>query len=415
MKRALNFFLAFLIIFLPFQQLLSYCFDSINISSGVSFWALHFYEPIILILAAIALARFFFSPKVKANLYWQLPILAILFLGACSIFIFSPSWGQGIEGFRFTLLPLVLLFALSGLGDFADIKKLTKVYLGTALAVAIWAILERFLPADYWQMILPNVENGYGSFAVSNGMDLQRSASFLLGAIQLGSYLLPAFFICASNIFENKAKKSPIPMAVVLFLGVFLSFSRAALIGLIVSLFIYLFIKSNPKVKKIISIIGLAVVALAVALWFWPSATVSQFMTHGQSQAGHNFALQSSIGEMKHRLAEPAILIFGNGLGTAGPIAIKYGGIISESWYIQLALEIGVIGLALWLAISYFISSALIRAKELGLFSSLLAVSITAIFLHTFADNPALSYSLFILIGVALANIKKEANEKNSN
>ncbi|MFA6963132.1 MAG: hypothetical protein WC227_00230 [Patescibacteria group bacterium] len=415
MKKALNIFLAFLIILLPFQQLLSFYFDSINIDSGVSFWALHFYEPIILIIALIALVRFSILPKAKANLYRQLPILAILILGAFSIFFFSPSWGQGIEGFRFTLMPLVLLFGLSNLGDLIDIKKMTKVYLGTALAVAIWAILERFLPADYWRIIIPGVENGYGSFLVSFDMDLQRSASFLLGAIQLGSYLLPAFFICINNIFKGSAKKLSISLAIVLFLGVFLSFSRAALIGLIVSLFVFIFIKSNLRVKKIISIIGLAVVALAVALWFWPNATVSQFMTHGQSQAGHNFALQSSIDEVTHRLAEPAILIFGNGLGTAGPIAIKYGGIISESWYIQLLLEIGAIGLALWLYISYLVSTALIRAKELGLFFSLLAVSITAIFLHTFADNPALSYSLFILIGVALANVKKETDEKNSN
>ena len=96
-------------------------------------------------------------------------------------------------------------------------------------------------------------------------------------------------------------------------------------------------------------------------------------------------------------------LMIGSGLGSAGPAAIKYGdGLVSESWYLQILLEIGIIGLSLWLWFIVDISVKLWRRRQQGLLMGLLSVSIAAIFLHTWADNPAIAITIFALTSLTL-------------
>ena len=65
-------------------------------------------------------------------------------------------------------------------------------------------------------------------------------------------------------------------------------------------------------------------------------------------------------------------------------------------------LELGVIGLILWLLFIFTVILNLNQTKEFRLALGLISVSVAAVFLHTFADNPALSYTLFILIGLKI-------------
>lgn len=168
--------------------------------------------------------------------------------------------------------------------------------------------------------------------------------------------------------------------------------------------------------KRVVLIISVVAILAVTAIGIWPNSKISELVTHGQSQVGHNLALQNTFTELRERLSDKIPIILGKGLGTSGPIAFKYGGIISESWYLQIILEIGILGLLLWLASSFFILKQLFARKELGLFFGFIAVLITALFLHTFADNLVLSYSLFMIIGAVLAdNNIKGRDEKNSN
>jgi hypothetical protein len=114
-------------------------------------------------------------------------------------------------------------------------------------------------------------------------------------------------------------------------------------------------------------------------------------------------AIKDSISEIGNRFSQPVRLLIGSGLGTAGPAVLKYGnGEISESWYLQLALELGIVGLALWLVFIGFLINRLWRSEQIGLMLGLVGVSLAAIFLHTWADNPAIAITLFMLIGITI-------------
>jgi len=136
---------------------------------------------------------------------------------------------------------------------------------------------------------------------------------------------------------------------------------------------------------------------------------IKDLFTHGSSQIEHFSSIKNSLFEIKNRLiSEPLKFFFGSGLGTAGPAVLKYGnGFISESWYLQIALEMGIIGLLLWLYLIFDILKKLIKIKETALVLGLIAVSICALFLHTWADNPAVAVTIFVLIGTKIVTNPK--------
>jgi len=428
MKKTLNslyyYFSFALIVFLPFQSLLLSVFqDKLLLSPSVSFWLAHWYEPVIillLILAAIftvrdAIENYKTSHSVRRITANWSSLLLTLF-GLISAVFFSPTLGRGIEGFRFDLLP-VLIFILISLQNIPKDKTkiLLKTYVAMAIAMAVWAIAERFLPPNYWANLGLSF-HGYGYFGFgkfSFGV-LNQSASFIGGPNQLGSYLLSAVFIVlyCSNVVRTGIKETsyltrrilPWLVLIILIAGIFLSFSRSAWVGGIVGLLAYIvFYIKNLKLK--FSLTGtLLILLLALFIAYKNIPAVRDIMIHSSaddngtsSQDSHNEALGQSLKELKGRNATE--LIFGSGVGMAGPAAIKYSdGIVSESWYIQLLLEMGLIGLALWLV---FVGGLLanIYKKNPALFLSLLAVSVTALFLHTWADNPAVAITLMLLIG----------------
>ena len=382
------------------------------------------------------------DPRVKSKddrkKSWTIFVtVALIILSIISIFVLSPSISRGIEGFRFTIFFLLAFLAayFSGL-DSKQSNKLINLYLIMAVVIALWAIFERFLPVNYLmklKLIDPDSCFGYGTHRVGA---IWQSVTAIGGPNQLGSYLLPAMFIALSRImslrggsqkaddeaiylkglpqptdrlpacrqaWRNDNLKLKMYLTVLVIFGiaaVILSFSRSAWVGLYAGFIIYLilFIK-NIKLK----VAGLAVLIIIAA--FGVSYYLDQpsdLLTHGASSLSHQSALESSVAEIENRFISPLKLIFGSGIGTAGPAVLKYGdGFVSESWYLQLALELGFLGLILWFVLISLLLTDLFR-KNKGLFLALIAVSITAIFLHTFADNPALSITLFLLIGLEI-------------
>jgi hypothetical protein len=134
-----------------------------------------------------------------------------------------------------------------------------------------------------------------------------------------------------------------------------------------------------------------------------------------------------------------AEVIVGQGIGTAGPASFNFQPNIQESWYLQVLSEIGIVGLLLWLGIiilllrdfflskchceesstrqspanagPIFMGDSSIPRNDLrvGLTLALLSISVAAIFLHTFADNPSVAISLFIILGVYSSTNFREA------
>jgi O-antigen ligase len=404
--------LLILIVFIPFQALIIELLDQQSgLSASVIFWIGHWYEPAILILLVLSII-FCLDQIKKALVYRAVQVVWLLVaVGVMSVLLDSPSINQGLEGFRFALLPLVVfLLAVLYKYDITEKQKLIRNFLVVSVVAAAWALLERFFPLRYlelWGIVPVNSVFGYGNHKI---VSIYQSASFLGGPNQLASYLIPAFLIILLKVVNKPKLGWLIVVLIVIFLAITFAFSRSAVVGLMVAVLLYAVHGAKNTIAKTVplAIIGAAIL-LSVVTFKVGGQYLGDLFTHGRSQQEHLTAYQLSWSELKSRVKDPETLVFGSGLGTAGPITLKYqDGLVSESWYIQLLLEVGIIGLVLWLSVIYLLTVDQFRRplENTALGYGLIAISITALFLHTWADNPALSISLFVLLGTICSDEK---------
>jgi len=408
-EKFLKAYFGLILIFIPFQAIFTEALDNrTHLSGNIIFWLAHWYE-IFLPLVFIFLLYDFISKKIKLNLVQITGAIVILYGIVILIFV-GTSFHVGLEGFRFSLLALVLfLFASSIHMTDKDntYNLLARIYIYLSVFIASLAVIERFLPLFYWARLgVTSLESsfGYGSRVAGN---LIQSSSIMGGPNQMGSYLIPAFFILLANPFKINPKLK-YPFLALITVAIFLSFSRSALIGLVIGFLIYAALYFKTFIKVIaFSVFGF--LGATIYYLFAYSSTMEDFLLHGTSQKFHfeallNFKSQFLSSNIMTRLV-------GRGLGTSGPLVIKYGvGSIPESWYLQLILEIGLIGLLLWLIFIACAVSSLIKAKNSGLAFGLISVSVVALFLHTWADNPAIAYTLMILLGLYIGGKQYEKN-----
>jgi hypothetical protein len=402
-KKITYYLLTLIIAYIPFyrffQALLE---DHTSLSSSADFWLSHWYEPIIFFLLVLNLVIFLFSRKNKALSKSQMIAILLLLLSFFSIVFLSKTIGRGLEGFRFMMLPLVIYLTVS-LADLDASKQkiIIRVYLAIATIMAIWSIAERFFPTDYFVKwgILGSQESWYGSHTVvgvKQGVALFGSPNLLAG------YLLPAFFLLISGIKFSKLRLSTVMISLILSLAILLSFSRSAFLGLVIALFLLITtVVKNHRQLLILFLMSLVLVSALFLGYSKGGRQVKDIFTHGASQETHASSLKISIDELKNRYQKDfKTFVFGSGLGSAGPSAMKYGdGIVSESWYFQVLLEVGLVGLLLWLSFFFYSMKKFWRAKERWPFYGLLSILIMTTFLHTLSDNPALSFTLFALLG----------------
>jgi hypothetical protein len=94
-----------------------------------------------------------------------------------------------------------------------------------------------------------------------------------------------------------------------------------------------------------------------------------------------------------------------------GPASFKYLNSVSiENWYLEILLSLGLIGIGLFLFILFHTLKKLNRDKKYGLVVGLASVLVCALFLPTLSDNPAVTYIIFILIGMQF-QIPKEKDK----
>ncbi len=99
----------------------------------------------------------------------------------------------------------------------------------------------------------------------------------------------------------------------------------------------------------------------------------------------------------------------GLGLGDAGPASIRFAhpgetGFLPESWYLQVGLESGFIGLVLFLSIILLLGYKLLTSESTiakPLFLGLIGISTAAIFLHSW-ESAVVAFSFWSLAAIAL-------------
>ncbi|MCX6812401.1 MAG: hypothetical protein NTW79_02155 [Candidatus Berkelbacteria bacterium] len=426
-----------LLIFLPLSELFLHLLQSFTgLSESQIFWAVHFYEPAILLFLILKIVAIIIlkvsslrggttkqSVGVTSSSVERLPraekkfgsrndkadwlIVAFIILALISVITHRSDLSRGLEGLRFLILPFIV-YLVARLSNYKNPHKIIGVYLIISIIIAVIAVIEYFfLPKGYWSQFF-NI-NSFG-FGQNSLVATTQASSLLAGPNQLASYLLLAYFYFLDRfLFSTKKLTAEFGnyALVVVSLAIGLTYSRSALIGLVIGTIGMFWLFGRGQARKI-SYAAIFVAAIIAAVFYFALAggeLPRDILTHGSSFGQHLLATKSSAITFFH--GGIIKILFGSGVGSAGPTALKLGGIVSENYYLQILFEVGVVGLIIF---GFFVKEIVVRLfhSSKTLFFAFAALLVNAFFLHIFSDNPAMAVTIFVVVGLVV-NVENQA------
>lgn len=401
-------FLYVLLIYFPLYELFLHFLQSYtHFSDPLIFWITHFYEPLIVLFLLAYLLKFALErkfPLSKGDIYAGIIIILALLM----IAVHRSNLQAGLQGLRFLILPYTA-YLIARFSNYKNTHRLIQVYLFIASIMAAMAIVEYFfLPRGYMDIYYNLTGFGFGQNTLPN---TTQATAILAGPNQLASYLILPFFYLLYRFFKSKRSIFLILdsyLLIIITLAIGLTYSRSALVGLIVGAILALIYFGRGQRDKVIYCVLFIVVAITLAASYALSngELPRDLLTHGSSFTQH---LQATNGSFKTFISSGIFkIIFGFGVGSAGPVALKLGGIVSENYYLQVCFELGILGLVVYILFMRELLRGLFKGSK-TLFFALIALLVNAFFLHIFSDNPAMAVSVFIVIATALG-LKESTN-----
>ncbi len=383
-------------------------------------------------------------------------ILALLLLSVALLLTGHPSvTAHYILGFKYDFIPLIAFLILRRVPWSDDFKnRVPLLLLVTGCIVALYGVLTFFLPMSFF------VNLGYSdahSLYLANGplaafqqigdSAVRRIQSTFSGPNQFGLWLLIPWSVVMVEIVRRKVFSFWFLVFSFLLIAIalLLTFSRAAWIGAFV-IFVAALGQLPPKtfMKIIVPLIVAGALGLVMVLQSGPSV----FLRLG-SDRGHFERPLQAIQMMRD-------FPLGTGLGTAGPatnrthdacVFLETGDdpswaksnpnlcvftgktqvqpagkvcncpVLPENWYLQMGVEMGVIGFLLYAALivillmrlrvmSYGLRVTKVSELTLPIFFAFFALSVAALFLHAWEDA-AVAYSVWALLAICVPPLSK--------
>lgn len=421
----------FLVVLIPFQAfLITWAREVLNLSGQGVFFISLWKEYILIILILLVFIGIFKSRKLPFRIILLDKIIFTFFaLGFLYFLIFDGALVQGIAGLRYDMELFIFYFVSRSLVfDRQRIKQLVKCFLFSSFIVLLFGLLQVFIlpPSSLEVFGYSSGLTEYGQIGILSTYrilnptlaGIYRIQSFLPGALQFSSYLLFLFFILLGFFIYGKKNRVYLgPILFLSFLGLIFTFTRSAWIGLVVgfSMILYLCVKSKKAI--LFSFFSLLVTGYFFVRSMLDNEKFQAIVFHGTIRKEGLFG---STPEHLEAVKEGMVLIlsnpFGLGLGVSGP-ASKYSEniIIPENWYLQIGTELGVLGLVIFVAIlvvgGKYLFDILKKSEDsfykslgLGLLGALVAISVSSLFLHTWADT-ATVYPFWILFGLLVSQV----------
>lgn len=217
----------------------------------------------------------------------------------------------------------------------------------------------------------------------------------------------------------NIKKHRPVYVFVFLIisLGILLSLSRSAWIGMFAIITI-LALTNRNNIRKIVGkhkflSLSMLMVCIFSILPFMSTSSINIF-THNNS-AGTENSNDARIRLMKQALISVTANPFGTGAGSAGPASAlsKTEPRITENYFLQVALETGIVGLVLFVFWLFFAIKRIgSRTDDFSNLISILLVGLilTSLFQHTWSDE-SVAVSFWVIAGL-LTGLKTSSERK---
>jgi len=282
-----------------------------------------------------------------------------------------------------------------------------------ALIVISFGLLQLFvLPANFLTHV------GYGPktipavHTVDQKLDYMRLQSTLRGPNPLGAYLILIISTIAMLLIKEKyGRKYWAFIFTLATIILFFSYSRSAWLGAFLSVgLIFYWTIHNQKLRGWLMSGGIIIVVVlgSTVVVLRNNNIVQNTLFHTDetsraSESSNAARSQALIEGVKSVWHEP----LGRGPGTAGPASFRNNHYprIAENYYIQVAQEVGVVGLIIFITINVLIFRRLWqkRSDQLAviLLASIIGLTLVNIISHAWADD-TIALVWFGLAGVAI-------------
>jgi hypothetical protein len=295
-----------------------------------------------------------------------------------------------------------------------------------ASVVAVLGIMQYFLPHDLLTNVGYSLERGVKPmFFIDDRPELPRIMSTLKDPNSLGAYLILPILFSGLAFFSGRANRALFVrpfrrgalavMALSMLWALFLTFSRGAVLGFILSCITLLCIATGQRamlwVKKF-WYVPLAVVVLLIVLVFSMrnTAIVQDYIIHAAVTTNEEDPNKKRVTLVQGAIEDIIEAPVGHGPGTAGLVSINNpkGGVLTENYYLQIAYEVGWLGLAIFVALLSFIGYRLFRSRE-NVFAAVLLSSMAGYLFYSLLihlwSNEALALQWWLLTGAFLGTL----------
>ncbi|MGV0422196.1 O-antigen ligase family protein [Corynebacterium sanguinis] len=317
----------------------------------ISFWK---EGAILAILAASLLPRN--TPSAagyRAHLSWTAPLFILVPFGIASALI---AHGSGsffpIKIAYFYLLMIFIVWRHPFTAK--DKDRLITILIVTGTIAALYGLLQQMLQGERL------VAMGYEwAKEVRTTGPLLRSFGTFNQPFPFGLYLMIALLagVSASLLEPNRLRSRLFwPLSVIMVVGLILSVVRASYIGLVVGLIVLGVTQHRRVLKLVLGVLAAAVGVIVVAGVALSNSQAVQALFSSSS-------LQQRLGHWTDALRIALTHPLGTGLGSTGSSAYRIGPGLDvlnppyqpDSQYLKIALELGPIGMALYIAVVVFI------------------------------------------------------------
>jgi O-antigen ligase len=403
-----------LVAIMPFHAFLTVWFGSLTGHQAI--WQ-SWKEVLTVVLLGCGLVMFGRSAKARRHLgsHLNMLILAFAIVAVIVTAIARPNLSGVAYGLK-TDLEFLVLFLLAQLAASRKLEqRLVKIILVTGTIVAIIGLaLVTLLPHDSLTHFGYNTKTIAPFEIVDPAITAIRTPSTLGGPNQLGSFLILPLCLSVGLMVRRWRWWQPLVIALTIG-GIWVSYSRIGLVGAIAGVIVTVMValpKRRAIVAGIVAIVLLVGGGITIASYTHDSSKLQYYVLHQSEPQQNNAALGKKASTSQHLSAfsqglnQLAAAPLGRGLGTAGPASYHSNHpFIPESYYLQIGIETGVLGLILFIAVIVQLARQVFRSRRQpaapGVIGALIGLCIVNIVLHGWADAST-AFVFWILAGVVI-------------
>ncbi|MBP6041412.1 O-antigen ligase family protein [Candidatus Saccharibacteria bacterium] len=397
--RFVYYLIVVLLIGLPFHAVIvTVLNDFLPAESLLRAWK----EVVLLLAAIVSITLIKPKEQIKDKLLIMILVYAVLHI------VYGVATWSGLStfvGLRTNLSFLVIFvvgYFLSPKLKEPQIDLLYKIALIMGGLVAISALAQLVLPAGWFNFDLVGIG---GDVSKIQDSSISRLHGLMSGPLQLGSYLVLPF---ALGLVRLRGWHRVSYSALVL-IAILLSYSRAALVAAGAAMAVLMVFNYRHKLSRRLVIGGATAVlvfgagVLVLALQWRPLSLLVFHAEPGKALSESSTAdhFEYSFEAAKDLAEDP----LGDGPGTAGPASAFSGEErITENYFLQIGLEVGVVGMLVFIDITFLVAKKLFDQKNATLLASFVGINLMNLLLHTWTDT-ATAWTWWLLAGVSLGQI----------